>query len=209
MNMSQKTLSDLLDSCYDAVLSGIPKNKSCYDLATEYMFKYLTKEDAIDNFIKWQVRKCTTSGFLTSLGGVITLPVAVPTNLASVWYIQLRMIATIATISGFNPSDDEVQTLAYICITGTSMSKLCKEAGIKAGEKLTIKAIQKIPTKVLNRINRVAMQRFVTKFGTKGVINLGKIVPIVGGAIGGTFDYVGTKIIASKAKNIFLYGNID
>ena len=107
----------------------------------------------------------------------------------------------IATISGFNPSNDDVQTLAYICITGTSISKLCKEAGIKA--------IQKIPTKVLNKINHIAMQRFITKFGTKGVINLGKMVPIVGGVIGGTFDYAGTKIIASKAKDIFLYGNID
>lgn len=47
------------------------------------------------------------------------------------------------------------------------------------------------------------MQRFITKFGTKGVINLGKMVPIVGGVIGGTFDYAGTKIIASKAKDIF------
>ena len=53
------------------------------------------------------------------------------------------------------------------------------------------------------------MQRFITKFGTKGVINLGKMVPIVGGVIGGTFDYAGTKIIASKAKDIFLYGNRD
>lgn len=53
------------------------------------------------------------------------------------------------------------------------------------------------------------MQRFITKFGTKDVINLGKMVPIVGGVIGGTFDYAGTKIIASKAKDIFLYGNID
>ena len=209
MNISQKTLSDILNNWYDAALKGIPKTKSCYDLATEYTLKYSTKEKAIDNFVKWQVRKCTTSGFLTSLGGAITLPVAVPANLASVWYVQLRMIATIATISGFNPSNDDVQTLAYICITGTSISKLCKEAGIKAGEKLTIKAIQKIPTKVLNKINHIAMQRFITKFGTKGVINLGKMVPIVGGVIGGTFDYAGTKIIASKAKDIFLYGNID
>ena len=134
MNISQKTLSDILNNCYDAALKGIPKTKSCYDLATEYTLKYSTKEKAIDNFVKWQVRKCTTSGFLTSLGGVITLPVAVPANLASVWYVQLRMIATIATISGFNPSNDDVQTLAYICITGTSISKLCKEAGIKAGD---------------------------------------------------------------------------
>lgn len=209
MNISQDTLFEILNNCYNAALKGIPKTKSCYDLATEYTQKYASKEEAIENFIKWQIRKCATSGFLTSLGGVITLPVAIPVNLTSIWYIQLRMIATIATIAGFEPSDDEVQTLAYICITGTSISKICKEAGIKAGEKITIKAIQKIPTKVLNQINHITMQRLITKFGTTGVINLGKMVPLVGGVIGGSFDYIGTKVIAAKAKDVFLYENID
>jgi hypothetical protein len=63
--------------------------------------------------------------------------------------------------------------------------------------------------RIFGLIFSISMQRFITKFGTKGVINLGKMVPIVGGVIGGTFDYAGTKIIASKAKDIFLYGNID
>ena len=38
----------------------------------------------LDNFISWQVAKCGTSGFLTGLGGLITLPVAIPANIASV-----------------------------------------------------------------------------------------------------------------------------
>lgn len=209
MNISQDTLSNILDNCYDAALNGIPKTKSCYDFATEYTQKYDSKEEAIDNFIKWQIRKCTTSGFVTNLGGIITLPIAIPANLSSVWYIQLRMIATIAAISGFNPSDDEVQTLAYLCLTGTSIAQICKEAGIKIGQKITIKAIEKIPTEIIYKINRITMQRLITKFGTTGAINLGKMVPIVGGAIGGTFDYVGTKTIASKAKKTFFLGIMD
>lgn len=209
MNITQNTLTNILDNCYDAALKGIPKTKSCYDFATEYTQKYDSKEEAIDNFIKWQIRKCTTSGFVTNLGGVITLPIAIPANLSSVWYIQLRMIATIAAISGFNPSDDEVQTLAYVCLTGTSMAQICKEAGIKVGQKITIKAIEKIPTEIIYKVNRIAMQRLITKFGTAGVINLGKMVPLVGGTIGGAFDYIGTKVIATKAKNTFFMDKLD
>lgn len=209
MNITQNTLINILDNCYDTALNGIPKTKSCYDFAAEYTRKYNSKEEAIDNFIKWQIRKCTTSGFVTNLGGLITLPIAIPANLSSVWYIQLRMIATIATISGFNPSDDEVQTLTYLCLTGTSIAQICKEAGIKVGQKITIKAIEKIPTEIIYKINRIAMQRLITKFGTTGAINLGKMVPLVGGAIGGTFDYVSTKTIASKAKKTFFLGMID
>lgn len=209
MEITSDALSTVLDKCYNAALQGVPKTKTCYDLANDYLNKYKTPEKAIDNFIKWQIGKCATSGFVTSLGGIITLPVAMPANLASVWYVQLRMIATIAVISGYDPSDDEIQTLAYICLTGASLSKICREAGIKAGEKFTVRAIQKIPVEIIRKINKITMQRFVTKFGSKGVINLGKMVPLVGGIIGGSFDYVGTKVIAAKAKNLFLLNKAD
>lgn len=209
MNISSDVLSDILSKIYNATLQGMPETKSCYDLADEYLAKYSSAEDAIDNFVKWQVRKCTTSGFVTSLGGIFTLPVAVPANLTTVWYIQLRMIATIAIISGFNPSDDEVQTLAYLCLTGASLAKVCKEAGIKVGQKFTVEAIKKIPVEIIHKINRLAMQRLVTKFGTTGVINLGKMVPLVGGVIGGSFDFVGTKTVAHKAKDVFFFKEID
>lgn len=209
MNISADTLADILDKCYNAALKGIPETKTCYDLASEYLNKYDSKDEAIDNFVKWQITKCTTSGFLTSLGGIATLPIAIPANLSTVWYVQLRMIATIAIISGYEPSDDDVQTLAYLCLTGASITKICREAGIKFGEKFTIAAIKKIPVEVIYKINRITMQRFLTKSGTTGIINLGKMVPLVGGVIGGGFDYVGTKAIATKAKKVFFLDEID
>lgn len=44
----------------------------------------------------------------------------------------------------------------------------------------------------------------LTKFGEKGVIHLGKVVPVVGGVIGGTIDGVSTKAMGEISKNIFL-----
>lgn len=146
---------------------------------------------------------------MTSLGGIITLPVAIPANLSSVWFIQLRMIATLAVIGGYDPSDDKVRTLAFVCLTGSSASKIFREAGIQFGNKLAINAIKKIPGTVLTKINQKVSFRFVTKFGTTGLINLGKLVPIAGGLIGGGVDLVGTKIIAQKACNVFMYEEVD
>lgn len=207
--ITQEQIMKWLDICYNKAIEGIPNTKNCYELADEYLEKYHSPEKAIKEFIKWQVAKCTTSGFVTSLGGLITLPVAVPANLATVWYIQLRMIATIAAIAGHNPSDDDVQTLAYICLTGSSISKICRDAGVQFGNKLTISMIKKIPTEVLTKLNQAVGFRFITKFGTKGIINLGKMVPLVGGIIGGGFDFVGTRVIAQKSYKVFLLDEID
>lgn len=209
ITLTEEQLLNVLNKCYQVALDGIPETKTCYDLASEYLSKYKTKEEAIKNFVKWQVTKCTTSGFLTSLGGIVTLPIAIPVNLATVWYVQLRMIATIANIAGHDPSDDEVQSLAYICLTGSSVSKIFRETGIELGKKLTIATIEKIPTKALQKINHTVGKRIITKFGTTGVINLGKMIPFVGGIVGGSFDYVGTRVIAKKAQDVFLLEKID
>lgn len=200
---------NVLNICYEKAVDGLPTSKSCYALANEYLEKHKTPERAIKEFIKWQVAKCTTSGFVTSLGGILTLPVAIPANLTTVWYVQLRMIATIAVLSGFDPTDDDVRTLAYICLTGSSATKVFKEAGITTVTKITKNMIGKIPGTVLTKINQKIGMRFITKFGTTGAVNLGKAIPVVGGIVGGGIDLVTTKVIAAKAKKIFLLDELD
>lgn len=207
--ISQEQFMEVLDTCYDKALVGIPGAKSCYELSQEYLNKYNDPIIASKKFVEWQVAKCTTSGFLTSVCGVVVLPITLPANLVSVWYIQLRMVATIANIMGFDPSDDEVQTLAYICLTGSSVSKVFRDAGIELGKKMSTSMIKKIPGDVIKAINAKIGFRFMTKMGETGIINLGKMVPFIGGIIGGAFDYVGTKIIGKKAIKIFVYDKID
>jgi hypothetical protein len=44
----------------------------------------------------------------------------------------------------------------------------------------------------------------LSKYGGKGIINLGKTVPLVGGVIGGTIDTFTTNLIGNTARKIFL-----
>lgn len=44
----------------------------------------------------------------------------------------------------------------------------------------------------------------VTKAGSTGVINLTKLVPVLGGVVSGTFDAVTTNIVGNAARNMFL-----
>lgn len=69
--------------------------------------------------------------------------------------------------------------------------------------KLGSSVIKKIPGEVLKKTNQKIGFRFVTKGGTKGIINLTKLVPVLGGVIGGGFDYSSTKIIAARANKVF------
>lgn len=177
--------------------------ETAQELANKYLNRYNSTDEAIDKFIKWQQAKCATSGFLTGLGGIITLPVAIPANISSVIYVQTRMVAAIAHMRGFDLKDDQVRTLVYVALTGQAAADILKQAGIKFGTKMSTVLIKKIPFEVIKQINKSVGFRLVTKFGQTGVINLGKGIPFVGGIIGGTVDAVGTSTIGKTAKRVF------
>jgi len=196
----------ILDISYDKALNGVAGMKGAADLATDYMAHGGDLEAQVDALIKNQIIKCGTSGFLTSLGGFITLPVALPANVASVIYMQMQMIAAIARMGGYDLHDDRVKTLIIACLCGNEVKEILKQAGIQIGKKLTERAVQKISSALIVRINRAVGFRLLTKFGTKGAINLSKAIPVIGGFIGGGVDAYSTKVIGNKAKELFILG---
>ena len=203
--ISQDDIMKILDNCYEACLNGIPKvSDDVKIVADEYLNKYKNKETACKKMLDNQIIKCTTSGFITGFGGILTLPVSLPANITSVIYVQMRMIACAAYMGGYDLSSDETRTFIYACLAGVAVNGLIKQASLKFGVKFANVLIKKIPGKVLTKINQKVGMRFITKFGTKGVINLGKMVPGVGAVIGGSLDFIETKVIANRAYKWFI-----
>lgn len=208
--VTQEDIMKLLDSCYEKCLNGIPKiSPSVEELANDYLKKHGTAEEACKAMLRNQIVKCTTSGVVTGFGGFITMPVAIPANVGSVIYVQMRMIACAAYMAEYELNSDQTQTFIYACLAGVAVNKLVKQAGIKFGVKFANGLIMKIPGKVLTRINQKVGFRFITKFGTKGIINLGKLIPGVGAIVGGGLDLVETKIIANRAYRWFFEGDFS
>ncbi|MCR5819531.1 MAG: EcsC family protein [Bacteroidaceae bacterium] len=214
MELNQSIVSKALSTAYDKAINGfevqgIKVLDSAYDLAKDYINDSKTLEANVTSLINWQCGKSAISGFVTNLGGLPAMAVGLPANLTSVLYIQLRMVAAIALMAGFNPKSDQVQTLAYACLTGSSIGNIIKNAGIKIGEKVAVNYIKKSLTReVINKINSAVSFRLLTKFGEKGIINAGKFVPFVGGGIGGAFDAASTKAIGNVAKNLFVNNKV-
>ena len=178
-------------------------------MAEDYVKKNKDINKAAKSMLNHQVAKCTTSGVITGFGGLITLPVAIPANLSSVLYVQMRMVACAAHMGGFDIRSDQVRTFIYACMAGVSVNQLTKKFAVQFGNKMAKVAIEKIPGKVLTKINQRIGFRFITKFGEKGLINLGKMIPGVGAAINGGMDFAETRAIANRAYKMFIKGNFD
>ena len=202
-SLTESKLRQVMDWSYQKAINGFKGMDGADELARNYLSKSDSTDEAIDKFIKWQQAKGATSGFLTGLGGVITLPIAVPANITSVLYIQIRMIATIASMKGYDLKDDQVKIFIFLALKGKGEKEILKQSGIKIGHGLTGTLIRKIPSEVIKGINQKVGFRLLTKFGEIGVVNLSKFIPVVGGVIGGAIDGVGTKVIGKTAKKIF------
>ena len=178
-------------------------SRSVDEIADDYLSHHDTPEAAARSLTRWQVAKCGMSGFLSGLGGIVTLPATIPANIGSVMYVQMRMIAAIAKMGGYDVNSDQVQTLVYMCLTGTTIADIVKETGIQIGEKSLTAAIKKIPGAVLTKINQKMGFRFLTKFGEKGVINLASWYHrrrLIGGGV----DIASTIVISRNAIRMFI-----
>jgi uncharacterized protein (DUF697 family) len=196
-------LLDGLNWIYDRALEGGGGLASAEDTARTYSASAANVEEAIGSLIRWQVGKASATGFVANLGGLITLPVAIPVNLGAVAYIQLNMVASIAKLRGYDVRDDRVRTIAMACLAGGGAIDLLKDAGVQFGTKVAARAINSISGALLRKINQFVGFRLVTKAGTTGVVNLTKLVPFFGGVVGGAIDGATTRGIGGAAKVLF------
>lgn len=201
--ITQGKMMEVLDWTYDKVLNGVPGTKTVDELAADYLRKY-DEDTAIKHLITNQMTKATTSGFITGFGGILTIPVTLPANITSVLFVQMRMVAVIAKIRGFELKSDQVQTFVYATLVGSSVADIIKKSGIEVGNKIGTSLVKRIPFKILKKINKDIGFRFITKAGTTGTINLVKLVPVLGAGISGAFDNLTTRQIANMAKKTFL-----
>lgn len=205
INAKAEKGSALLQKVYDFVLNGVPMmSEPLSELVAPYIAHNENKEAAIEKFILNQKLKCAGTGFVTGLGGILTLPVTIPADLVSSLYIELRMIAAIAMIRGYDVYDDQVKTLVYLCLIGNAIGDVVKQVGIQVAEKMAVKKLlPKLTQEIIVKINKAVGFRLLTKGGTKGIINLGKAVPLFGGIIGGAYNWVEVAVYAKYAKKMF------
>ena len=207
--VTEEQMQEILKNLYIKSVDGIPKvSLPVDDLVHDYLSKNDDVEKAVKSLINNSTVKCGTSGFLSSFGGFATMIATLPANITSVMYVQLRMSCAIAKMGGYDIHSDQVQTLIFACLTGSAAADILKSSGIKFANKFGVAMVKKIPFETIKAINQKVGFRCVTKFGSKGIINLGRVVPVVGGLVGGGIDVASTRIIGKNAYNIFIKGDM-
>jgi hypothetical protein len=145
------------------------------------------------------VRFTSSAGFLSGLGGLITLPVTMPADFTGLWLTQARLSGAIAHLRGYDVRSEEVRPVVLISLLGFSATEVLSAAGVDIGMKSAVSAIRQVPGRVLIEINKKGGFRLVTKAGSKGVVNLTKLAPVAGGIVGGGINFASTRAVGAWA----------
>lgn len=202
---SPNAMERLLDAAYIQVLNGFGVFAPAERLAHEYLEQNGgDAQRAASDLIGWQMTRAAATGFVTNLGGIGTLPVAIPANVSGFLFLQLRMVAAIAIMAGYDVRSDKVRTLIYVTLLGSAAAEVLKEAGIRLGQRLTAAAITKLTGQVVRRMSSSAAARLMARLGLARAGNLARLVPVAGGLIAAATDAAATKAIGQVALQVFL-----
>lgn len=203
-DLTESKIAEVLDWAYTKAINGMAGLDSAEELANDYLDGKGSLNDQVNALIRWQNTKAATSGFLAGLGGLLALPVTLPANVASVLYVQIRMIAAIAIMGGYDVRNDRVKALVFSCLVANSAKDVLKDVGIAFGNKLAMNLVKQISGETIKQINKAVGFKLLTKFGQTGLVNLGKAIPLVGGLIGGSVDLATTNAIGNVARDTFI-----
>lgn len=180
-------------------INGFGPFKSAADSAAEAL-SGRTPEQAVKSLVRNHIAVAGAQGFVTGLGGFVTLPVTLPLNVGAAYLVQTHLAAAVAAVHGHDVESEEVRSAVLLCLVGNMGTEVLKQFGIKVGSKLSMTVIKRIPIAALREINKRVGFMLVAKYGTKrATVTLAKGVPLVGGVIGGSFDATATWAVGAFA----------
>jgi len=160
-------------------------------------------ERSIDALVRSHLRLAAAGGFVTGLGGFVTLPIALPANVFGFYVVATRLVAGIASIRGYDITKPEVRSAVLLALMGADADDLLKKAGYVSTGPLANLAIQRLPGPVLMAVNKGIGFRLLTQVGKKSLTRFGKAVPLAGGVVGASVDTFLLKRIADHARREF------
>jgi hypothetical protein len=188
----------------DAGIDGLGPLKSARELADAARRDTRTTEGAVKKIIRSHVFKGGVGGFVTGVGGFVTMPVALPANVVEFYVGATRMVASIATLRGYDVDDPQVRTAVLLTLVGSEADEVLKKAGLTgASGKMVGLVGQQLPPAALLIVNKAIGFRLLRGFGEKAFARLGRGVPLAGGVIGGGIDVWMMKRIADHAMAEF------
>lgn len=189
----------------DRAIDGFPGFLGAREIARRHLSRRRDVDAAIADMIDQHVRLAGAQGFVTNIGGVVTMPVTIPANLAGIALLQVRMVAATLHLRGYDVADPRVRTAALMTLLGEDDIRKAVQAGTFPGlpHDIAVSTGDGDP-RLLDRIASDVTAALTTRIGGKhATLTVTKRVPVLGGAISAGVDAYSTYVIGRYADREF------
>ncbi|WP_416469801.1 bacteriochlorophyll 4-vinyl reductase [Streptococcus thermophilus] len=170
-------------------------------------------ESAIE-VINANVLQSSSLSFASGLPGGFAMAATIPADIAQFYGYSLKLAQEISYIYGYNNmwsdqgelTEDAKNTL--ILYLGVMLGVTSAGAAVRIlSNKMALQALKKIPQKALTKtIYYPIIKKVMVIFGTKltkatFAKGVSKFIPLVGGAVSGTMNYISLKPMANRLKD--------
>ncbi len=158
-------------------------------------------DGAISGIIDFHVRAASAQGFVTNLGGVAIMPVSVPANIAGVAIVQMRMVAAIAHLRGYDLDDNRVRTALVMCLLGGEQLAKHILAGRLPTSPMAVATAPVFDPELDRQVAEEVLGGLMARIGGKNLaLVVTRRVPLLGGGIGAVLDGIATHQVGNYAK---------
>ncbi|CUR62251.1 conserved hypothetical protein [metagenome] len=178
--------------------------------AAEAAAKQLTEQRgnvdrAIHEVIENNVRIAGAQGFVTNIGGLVTMAVTIPANVTGLALVQCRMVAGIAHLRGHDLDDPRVRNAILALLLGEEqVGDLVKKKRLPATPMALATAPAHDPTLDATISAVVATDLIARVAGKRLATTVGRKIPVVGGVVGAGADGFATWKIGRYADRELL-----
>ena len=200
--MAPQAAGGVLRRVLEVAIDGLGPVPSAKQVAAKALERHSgSLEAAVDGIVDSHVRLASAQGFVANLGGLALVTVAVPANVTGVAVLQVRMIAAIAHLRGYDLNDSRVRTALVMCLLGGEQIGRFIAEGKLPTSPMAVATAPVFDPDLDRRVAEEVVSDLTTRIGGKNVaLMVTKRVPIVGGGIGAVMDGIGTRQIGKYAK---------
>ncbi|KDA51647.1 hypothetical protein L963_1081 [Leuconostoc mesenteroides subsp. cremoris T26] len=202
--------TDFLTKTFSNEIDDMPK------LLREGPQAFFAKEDLdhiASNVIKSNVLQSSSISFASGLPGGIAIAATIPADMAQFYGYSLKLAQEISYVYGYQNiwanqgelTEDAKNTL--ILYLGIMFGVSSAGSTIRIlSNKLAIQALKQLPNKTLTKhLYFTILKKVLAIFGTKltkatFAKGVSKVIPVVGGVLSGSMNYLALKPMANKLK---------
>ena len=189
----------------DTAIDGIGTFPSAKTLAAKQLQRKPDLNQAIDSIVRNHILLATAQGVVTNIGGIISTIIGTPINLTGLIFIQIRMVACIAHLHGYDVDDPRVRTAIAMCLLGErEMERQILNKQIPTTP-LTVATSPVHDPGLHTHIADKVLAHLLTESAGKGLItSIARKTPVIGGGVGGIADLLDTRMVSICARKHLL-----